>query len=62
MAILEVNENQKQMLLDLLAKKMKWNQDWLQCYLIDDQKRFNKIVDLENVRDLLNQIKGVGWK
>ena len=60
MAILEVNENQKQMLLDLLAKKMKWNQDWLQCYLIDDQKRFNKIVDLENVRDLINQIKGAG--
>ena len=60
MAILEVNENQKQMLLDLLAKKMKWNQDWLECYLIDDQKRYNKIVDLENVRDLINQIKGAG--
>ena len=60
MAILEVNENQKQMLLDLLAKKMKWNQDWLQCYLIDDQKRYSKIVDLENVRDLINQIKGAG--
>jgi hypothetical protein len=48
------------MLLDLLAKKMKWNQDWLECYLIDDQKRYNKIVDLENVRDLINQIKGAG--
>ena len=60
MAILEVNENQKQMLLDLLAKKMKWNQDWLECYLIDDQKRYSKIVDLENVRDLINQIKGAG--
>ena len=60
MAILEVNENQKQMLLDLLAKKMKWNQNWLECYLIDDQKRYNKIVDLENVRDLINQIKGAG--
>ena len=60
MAILEVNENQKQMLLDLLAKKMKWNQEWLECYLIDDQKRYNKIVDLENVRDLINQIKGAG--
>ena len=60
MAILEVNENQKQMLLDLLAKKMKWNQDWLECYLIDDQKRYKKIVDLENVRDLMNQIKGAG--
>ena len=60
MAILEVNENQKQMLLDLLAMKMKWNQGWLECYLIDDQKRYNKIVDLENVRDLINQIKGAG--
>ena len=60
MAILEVNENQKQMLLDLLAKKMKWNQNWLEYYLIDDQKRYNKIVDLENVRDLINQIKGAG--
>jgi len=60
MAILEVNENQKQMLLDLLAKKMKWNKNWLEYYLIDDQKRFNKIVDLENVRDLMNQIKGAG--
>jgi len=60
MAILEVNENQKQMLLDLLAKKMKWHQNWLEYYLIDDQKRYNKIVDLENVRDLINQIKGAG--
>ena len=60
MAILEVNENQKQMLLDLLAKKMKWNQNWLEYYLIDDQKRYDKIVDLENVRDLINQIKGAG--
>ena len=60
MAILEVNENQKQMLLDLLAKKMKWNKNWLEYYLIDDQKRYNKIVDLENVRDLINQIKGAG--
>ena len=60
MAILEVNENQKQMLLDLLAMKMKWHQNWLEYYLIDDQKRFNKIVDLENVRDLMNQIKGAG--
>ena len=60
MASLEVNENQKQMLLDLLAKKMKWHQNWLEYYLIDDQKRYNKIVDLENVRDLINQIKGAG--
>ena len=57
MAILEVNENQKEMLLDLL-KDLNWQLKTGGSYG-SRQREQERITDLEDIRDLANQLKAI---
>lgn len=58
MAILEVNENQKQMLLKLL-RQLNWKFEVIAPFETTSQQ-FERAKNLEDIRDLMNQIKGAG--
>ena len=58
MAILEVNENQKQMLLEYL-QDLNWQlKTGGPC--VSGKQEMERIKDLEDIRDLVNQMKGEG--
>ena len=58
MAILEVNENQKQMLLEYL-QDLNWQlKTGGPCG--SRTQEMERIKDLEDIRDLVNQMKGAG--
>ena len=58
MAILEVNENQKQMLFELL-KQHNWKLEVVGPFGSRSQE-WERIQDMEDIRDLMNQMKGAG--
>jgi len=58
MTIIELNENQKHMLFNMLEKNFESHQNWLKHYLREDEIRYKRVQSLENVRDLMSQLKG----